>query len=80
LENLELIEKGVTDKFVETRPKHLRRPKTPTWQRLLGKGFVETTFEAYQKGLITSGKLAHSLGITIREALKEIEVRSKQKT
>jgi len=79
LENLGLIEKEVTDKFFESKPKYFRRPKTPTWQRLLGKGFVEATFEAYQKGLITSGKLAHSLGITIREALKEIEVRSKQK-
>jgi len=79
LENLGLIEKGVTDKFVESRPKHLRRPKTPSWERQLGKEFVSATFEAYEKGLITSGKLAHSLGITIREALKQIEVRGKQK-
>jgi Zn-dependent peptidase ImmA (M78 family)/DNA-binding XRE family transcriptional regulator len=80
LENLGLIEKGVTDKFVESRPKHLRRPKTPSWERQLGKGFVGTAFEAFQKGLITSGKLADSLGITIREALKEIELRRKKKS
>ena len=79
LENLRLVEKGITDKFVESRPKHLRRPKTPSWERQLGKEFVGVTFEAYQKGVITSGKLADSLGITLREALKEIEQRSKQK-
>jgi predicted HTH domain antitoxin len=53
----------------------LRRSRTPKWKRQLGKEFVETTFEAYEKGLISTGKVANGLGITVREAMKEIEQR-----
>jgi Zn-dependent peptidase ImmA (M78 family) len=75
LENLDLIQRGHTDTLFETRPKFLRRSRTPKWKRQLGKEFVETTFEAYEKGLISAGKVANSLGITIREAMREIEQR-----
>jgi Zn-dependent peptidase ImmA (M78 family) len=80
LENLGLMDKGITEKFVESRPKYLRHPKTPSWERQLGKRFVGTSFEAFEKGLITSGKLADSLGITMRDALNEIELRRKKKS
>jgi XRE family transcriptional regulator, fatty acid utilization regulator len=75
LENLGLIEWGHTDTLFELQPPFLRRPRTPRWEKQLGKEFVGTTFEAYQRGLISTGKLASSLGITVREALKEIERR-----
>lgn len=78
LENLGLIKRGVTDKIVESRPTHFRRPKTPTWERQLGERFVETSIEAYQRGLISTGKLAHSLGITVRKTLEDIERRTRQ--
>lgn len=78
LEKLGLIEGGLTDEIVDSRPKYPRRPKTPAWERQLGKRFVETSIEAYQKGLISSGKLAHSLGITIRKTLEEIAKRTGQ--
>jgi len=77
LENLGLIKKGFTDKIVEPKPEHFRRPKTPSWERQLGKTFVETSIEAYQEGLISSGKLAHALQIPIRKALERIEQKGK---
>jgi Zn-dependent peptidase ImmA (M78 family) len=75
LEDLGLIEKGLTDQLVETRP-YFRRPKTPRWERQLGKHFVETAMEAYHKGLISSGKLSHTLGITVRKTLEEVAERT----
>jgi Zn-dependent peptidase ImmA (M78 family)/DNA-binding XRE family transcriptional regulator len=78
LENSGLIENGHTDTLFETKPKFLRRPRVPKWKRQLGKEFVETTFEAYEKGLISAGKVANGLGISVREAMKEIEQRSKR--
>jgi len=73
LENLGKIERGLTDEIVESKPTQFRRPKTPTWERQLGKRFVETSIEAYQKGLISSGKLAHALRVPIRKALEIAE-------
>jgi len=75
LEELGLIEKGYTDKLVEPPP-HFRPSITPRWERQLGKKFVETTFEAYHKGLISSGKLSHTLGLTVRKTLEEIGKRA----
>jgi Zn-dependent peptidase ImmA (M78 family) len=77
LENLGLIKTGFTDKIMEPKPEHFRRPKTPSWERQLGKTFVETSIEAYQKGLISSGKLAHALQIPIRKALERVEQKGK---
>jgi len=76
LENQGLIAKGHIDTLFEPRP-FLRRPRIPKWQRQMGKRFVEETFEAYEKGLISAGKVASGLGITVREAMKEIERRGK---
>jgi Zn-dependent peptidase ImmA (M78 family)/DNA-binding XRE family transcriptional regulator len=76
LENLSLIKSGYTDTLFETKP-FRRRSRMPKWERQLGKQFVETTFEAYEKGLISAGKVANGLGISIREAMEEIERRGK---
>lgn len=80
LENLGLIESEYTDALLETKPyfRGKKGPRTPGWKKQLGKEFVETTLEAYGKGLISAGKVASGLGITVREAMKEIEQRSKQ--
>ncbi|MCL0069370.1 XRE family transcriptional regulator [Dehalococcoidia bacterium] len=82
LENLGLIEREYTDTLVKTKPhfrgKKGRRP--PEWEKQLGKEFVGTTFEAYQKGLISTGRLATSLGITVRAAMKEIEQQRKSES
>ena len=77
LENLGLIKRGHTDTLFEvSKPAFLRRPKEPKWERQLGKRFIEISFEAYRKGLISSGKLANSLGITIRKTFEEIAKRT----
>jgi Zn-dependent peptidase ImmA (M78 family)/transcriptional regulator with XRE-family HTH domain len=76
LENFDLIADGYTDTLFELKPKFFRRPRTPKWKRQMGRQFVEETFEAYEKGLISAGKVANGLGITVREAMKEIERRS----
>jgi Zn-dependent peptidase ImmA (M78 family)/transcriptional regulator with XRE-family HTH domain len=78
LENLGLIASGYTDTLFELRPKFFRRPRTPKWKRQMGKEYVEETFEAYEKGLISAGKAASGLGITVREAMKEIERRGQE--
>ena len=69
LEGLGLVNAGLTNKIVESRPAYFRRPKTPTWKRRLGKSFVGTSIEAYQNNLISVGKLAHVLQIPIRKAM-----------
>jgi len=79
LENLDLIEKGHIDNLFETKP-HIRGkkgPRTPTWEKRLGKRFIENSFEAYQRGIISIGKLSQSLGITVRQAIEKIEQKSK---
>lgn len=78
LENLGLVQGGHTDTLFETKPKFLRRPRVPKWKRQLGKEFVETTFEAYERGLISVGKVANGLGISVRKAMEEIEQRSQR--
>ena len=77
LENFGLIARGYTDTLFELKPKFYRRPRMPKWKRQLGKGFVEETFEAYEKGLVSAGKVASGLGITVREVMKEIGRRDK---
>lgn len=81
LENLDLIKREYTDTLLEIKPPYFRGkrgPRTPGWKKQLGKEFVETSLEAYDKGLISAGKVASGLGITVREAMKEIEQRSKR--
>jgi Zn-dependent peptidase ImmA (M78 family)/transcriptional regulator with XRE-family HTH domain len=76
LEDLGLIEKGYINTLFEPKP-FLRRPRVPKWKRQMGKQFVDEAFEAYERGLISVGKVASDLGITVREAMKEIEQRGK---
>ena len=73
LESLNLIKQGLTKRIVEARPAFLRRPKIPTWERRLGKSFVTTSIEAYQKNLISVSRLAHALQIPIRKAIEIVE-------
>jgi Zn-dependent peptidase ImmA (M78 family)/DNA-binding XRE family transcriptional regulator len=79
LEKLGLIQVGHTDALLEEKP-FLRRSRTPKWEKQLGKEFVGTTLEAYQKGLISVGKVADGLGLTVREAMKIVEKQSKKQT
>ncbi len=73
LEHLGMVDEGITNRLVEEKPKHIRGPKGPRWQRQLGKHFVDISFQAYQNGLITSGKLAQSLGLPLRKVIEAIE-------
>lgn len=78
LENLGLVEKGLIDKFLQLEPIPIRRrTRKPSWERVRGEKFVETAFESYQKGFISLGKLASSLGIPVRKAIEEVERRTK---
>lgn len=76
LERLGLIRKGHTDRLVEAEVPFFRGPKTPSWERQLGKRFVNTCLEAYRENLVSIGKLAHSLDIPIRKAAEEVERRA----
>jgi Zn-dependent peptidase ImmA (M78 family)/DNA-binding XRE family transcriptional regulator len=75
LENLGLIEKGHIDTLFEPKPHYRGKkgPRTPGWEKQLGKRFVETSIEAYQKGIISIGKLAHTLQIPIEKAMDKVE-------
>ncbi|HEX7344399.1 MAG TPA: XRE family transcriptional regulator [bacterium] len=77
LESLNLSEKGITDRIRETKPEHIWRPKAPKWERQLGKGYVKTAIESYNKNLISVGRLAHALQIPIRNAMKLVEGQEK---
>jgi Zn-dependent peptidase ImmA (M78 family)/DNA-binding XRE family transcriptional regulator len=77
LEALGLIKKGHTKALFEPKPFFKGGHRLPRWEKQLGGKYVETTVEAYKKGLISIGKLSYSLGITVREAMKEIEQRGR---
>lgn len=80
LEDLNLIERGHTNELLASyQPPHPRPPKTPRWERRLGKTFVSNVLEAYYKDYISLGKLAHSLDIPLRKAL-EIAERDMEKS
>lgn len=73
LEDLSLIEKGYADKALSSYepPKpHFGAPKSPTWKRRLGETYVSNAVEAYRKGNITLGTLAHYLDLPLRKALE----------
>lgn len=75
LEDLKLVEEGYADKTLASfkQPKPFRPPKVPTWKRRLGEDYVTNAIEAYRKGYITLGKLAHSLDLNLRKALEVAE-------
>jgi len=72
LETLQLVVAGLTDSITEPKP-YFRGSKTPIWKKRLGKHFVDTSFEAYKKQLISLSKLAHALQIPIRKAMELVE-------
>ncbi len=76
LEDLNLVEKGHADKalasFEPPKP-HFAPPKAPAWKRRLGETYVSNAIEAYRKGNITLGKLAHYLDLPLRKALEITE-------
>jgi Zn-dependent peptidase ImmA (M78 family)/transcriptional regulator with XRE-family HTH domain len=76
LESLGLVQRGHTEKLVEQKPR-FRAARAPKWERRLGKAFAQACFEAYERQLISIGKLAHSLDIPIRKAAEEVERRGK---
>ncbi|MHA1629771.1 MAG: helix-turn-helix domain-containing protein, partial [Candidatus Heimdallarchaeota archaeon] len=77
LENLNLIEKGLINSLWEGKPRHFRRSAMPTWERRLGKKFVEMALKAYYSDKISIGKLSHSFGIPIRKAIEKVAQQSK---
>lgn len=77
LENLNLVTKGHTNALLIPKPSHFRRPKTPAWEKQLGKRFVDMSVEAYKRNLISVSKLAHTLQIPIRKAIEIVEYQGK---
>lgn len=80
LEDLSLLEQGYASYLLasyQPAPGRIRAPKVPRWERRLGRSFVSNAIEAYERGHISLGKLAHCLGLPIRKALEAAE-RSKK--
>lgn len=74
LEDLNLVKKGHTNELLASyQPPHPKPPKTPRWERRLGKSFVSNALETYYKGHISLGKLAHYLDMPLRKALEIAE-------
>jgi len=79
LEDVGLVEKGHADTVLRVyvpQPPRVRRVRGWKWRkrrRMLGEVFVSDVVNAYQEGHISLGKLAHSLGVPIREALEIAE-------
>lgn len=79
LEAIGLVDRGHSEsvfRFYVPEPPRVKRTKGWKWRkrrRMLGDAFVAGVIEAYQEGNISLGKLAHSLGVPIREALEIAE-------
>lgn len=73
LENLGLIETGLTNEIVEVKQKYFRKPKKPSYERQLGKRFVYDVLKSYNENLISISKLAHIFNIPIRKAHDIVE-------
>jgi Zn-dependent peptidase ImmA (M78 family) len=79
LRELGLAAEGVLHLPLDAPPsKYFGRFK-PKWRRRLGETFVSVAIEAYDAGRISAGKLAHYLGIDIRQALDVVEKGRAQK-
>jgi Zn-dependent peptidase ImmA (M78 family) len=73
LENLDLIEKGSTEKYINewsAKPRPIRGAKGPRWKRQLGDHYVSLALNAYSRGSISVGKLAQYLGVDARTAFE----------
>lgn len=76
LENLDILRMGHTDTLLEPEKKPFyRRPSTPTYERRLGKYYVETSITAYKKNIITIGKLAHALQLPVTKTMEVVKHR-----
>ncbi|MFQ5851956.1 MAG: helix-turn-helix domain-containing protein [Candidatus Binatia bacterium] len=82
LQDLGLLERAYADELLsayQPLPRRIRTPKTPTWERRLGKAFVSSAIEAYREGHISLGKLARCLGLPLRKALETAESDKKKR-
>ena len=70
LEELQLVPPGTSRSLDFTSPpsKYFGRAK-PRWRRRVGETVTSNALEAYGSGRISIGKLAHYLGIDIRQAM-----------
>ena len=74
LEELNLLPKQASASLDLTRPpsRYFGRAR-PRWRRRVGETFTDRTLEAHAAGRISVGKLAHYLGIDIRQAIDLVE-------
>lgn len=83
LKNLDLVNEDYINKMIDSwkeERRYLRRPKIPTWRKRLGHEFVTSAIDAYHKNYISVGKLAKSLGISIRKAMELVHESATQET
>ncbi len=79
LENIQLIARGSTERYIDEwnkAPRRFRGAKGPRWKRQLGEKYVSLAFDAYSGGNISVGKLAQFLGVDVRTALNETQNKS----
>jgi Zn-dependent peptidase ImmA (M78 family) len=72
LEHLGLMRRGYAKQLLAHYvPPRIRTkgPRKPTWERQLGRPYVNNALQAYSRGAISLGKLATCLGVDIRKAL-----------
>jgi Zn-dependent peptidase ImmA (M78 family)/DNA-binding XRE family transcriptional regulator len=72
LEQLGLIRRGYAKQLLSHyAPPRIRTkgPRKPSWERQLGRPYVNNALQAYSRGAISLGKLATCLGVTTRKAL-----------
>jgi Zn-dependent peptidase ImmA (M78 family) len=78
LEGAELVPKGFAQEFISGRRRvprpFYRRSAKPSWVRKFGEDYVNMALEAYRRGLISVGRLAYYLRISIKTALEEAEL------
>lgn len=73
LKELDLATETVLQLALDLPPSKYFGRSRPKWRRRLGETFVSGAIEAYTAGRISAGKLAHYLGIDIRQALDVVE-------
>lgn len=73
LKELDLATERIFELPLDFPPSRYYGRLKPKWRRRLGETFVSSAKEAYSAGRISAGKLAHYLGIDIRQALDVVE-------
>jgi len=79
LEELGLVPRERAQSLVPQWQGHPRRPKTPAWERRLGRTYVSLASAAYEEGHISVGKLADYLGLSLRKAIAFAEEADKKR-